>query len=573
MASLSFMKMCRFAKILKPLMMIILFVITNCIYAQSYHSSSKKAIKHFEKARQEFLCEKYESAMSSVNKALRCDDKFTDAYLLKAELCLELKEDSLAIESYENVFKIDSVSFPKSSIALAKLYSKCFQFDKAIGLLDWYLTLDNQKESLRKLAEHQLSVMTFQKSLVENPVNYNPENIGDVNTNADEYVNQYYVNEDKIIFTKRYKSDLQENPYLEENVFITMKYDSLWSLPELLFDNLNDIGAANISADGDEIYFSASGWENGSGSCDIYYVKFKNGRWSNPINLKTVNTSGWESQPCVSRDGKELYFVRRNKKTGTSDIYVSRRNDKGEWQDADCLSFNVNTDGNEMAPFIHYDGRTLYFSSDTRFGMGGYDLFMSQRDDNGEWKESVNLGYPLNTYGDEINLVVLNDATKAYMSALRNEGYGGYDIYEFYLDEKFRPQYVGVEKPSVEEYYADALEKYNSVVLRNIYFAFDSADLRSDSEDGINAVYDFLRLNPDKSVLLEGHTDNVGSEEYNLALSKKRAESVKSALINKGISADRIKTKGCGFSQPLSTNNFDDELKTLNRRVSMSLID
>ena len=86
-------------------------------------------------------------------------------------------------------------------------------------------------------------------------------------------------------------------------------------------------------------------------------------------------------------------------------------------------------------------------------------------------------------------------------------------------------------------------------------------------------MYDFLRLNPDKNILLEGHTDDVGSEDYNLVLSKKRAESVKSALINKGVSADRIKTKGCGSSQPLSTNNFDDELKTLNRRVSMSLID
>ena len=554
-------------------MMTVFFVVANCIYAQSYHSSSKKAIKHFEKSRQEFLNENYESAMSSVNKALRCDDKFTDAYLLKAELYLELKEDSLAIESYENVFKIDSMSFPKSSISLAKLYSKGFQFDKAIDLLNWYLALDNQRETLRKLAEQQLSVISFQKSLVENPVDYNPENIGGVNTRSDEYVNQYYVNEDKIIFTKRYKSDLEENPYLEENVFVTMKYDSLWSLPELLFDNLNDIGAANISADGDEIYFSASGWENGLGSCDIYYVRFKNGRWSEPINLKSVNTSGWESQPCVSRDGKELYFVRRNKKTGTSDIYVSKRDAEGKWQSADCLGFNVNTEGNEMAPFIHYDGRTLYFSSDTRLGMGGYDLFMSQRDDNGEWKESVNLGYPLNTYGDEINLVVLNDASKVYMFALRKEGNGGYDIYEFDLDEKFRPQYVEIERPSVEEYYADALEKHNSVVLKNIYFDFDSADLREDSEGGINAVYDFLRLNPDKNILLEGHTDDVGSEDYNLVLSKKRAESVKSALINKGISADRIKTKGCGSSQPLSTNNFDDELKTLNRRVSMSLID
>ena len=562
-----------FAKILKPLMMTIVFVVTNCIYAQSNYSSSKKAIKYFEKARQEFFNENYPAAISDVEKALQIDDEFTDAYLLKAEIYLEMKEDSLAMESYENIFEIDSLSFPKSSISLSKLYSKYFKFDESVKLLNWYLALDNQNETLRKLAEQQLIVTNYRKSLVENPVDYNPENIGAVNTKADEYINQYYINEDKIVFTRRYETDSSDDIYFEENVFVTMKYDSHWSLPELLLDNINDIGAANISADGNEVYFSGCGWETGFGSCDIYYVQFKNGEWSGPINLKSVNTSGWETQPCVSHDGKELYFVRRNNKTGTSDIYVSRRDEKGEWQNAECLDFNVNTTGNEMAPFIHYDGKTLYFSSDTRLGMGGFDLFMSQRDENGEWQDAVNLGYPLNTSGDEINLVVLDDATKAYMSALRNGGFGGYDIYEFDLDEKFRPQSIKVEKPSVEEYYADALEKQESVVLRNIYFKFDSAELGDDSEDGINEIYNFLRSNPDKNILIEGHTDDIGSEEYNLQLSNKRAESVKSALIDKGISADRIKTKGCGASQPLSTNNFDDELKTLNRRVSMSLID
>ena len=71
----------------------------------------------------------------------------------------------------------------------------------------------------------------------------------------------------------------------------------------------------------------------------------------------------------------------------------------------------------------------------------------------------------------------------------------------------------------------------------------------------------------------EGTTDDIGGEEYNLRLSERRAESVKYALINKGVSSERIKTKGCGYSQPLPTNNFDDELKTLSRRVSMSLLD
>lgn len=571
-ASLLFTDMNCLAKLLKPLLMtIIMLVLGNCVYAQSYNTSSKKAIKYFEKAHQEFVAENYEEVMANVNKALQIDGDFTDALLLKAELCLELNDDFQAMKSYEDIFQIDSMVFPKSSISLSKLYSKHFRFEKSIKLLNWYLSLDNQSEALRKLAEMELCIVNFRKSLVENPVDYNPENIGDINTDADEYINQYYVNEDKIIFTKRYKSDCIDS-YLEENVFVTTKHDSTWLMPEFLLGAYMDVGAANISADGNEIYFSGCGWENGAGSCDIYYVRFYGGKWSQPINLKSVNTSSWESQPCLSRDGKELYFVRRNKKMGTSDIYVSKRDDDGIWQNANRL-LNVNTDGNEMAPFIHYDGKTLYFSSDTHWGMGGYDLFMSQRDVNGEWTKPVNLGYPLNTYGDEINIVVLNDAEKAYMSAFRDDGFGGYDIYKFTLDEKFRPELIEVKKTSVEDYYADALEKQGSVVLKNIYFDFDSAELRYDSEDGVNAVYNYLMLNPYKNILIEGYTDDVGSEEYNLRLSEKRAESVKNALINKGISAERIKTKGCGYSQPLTTNNFDDELKTLSRRVSMSLID
>ena len=564
------MDMNRFAKMLKPLIMTMFVVIMNCVYAQSHNSSSKKAIKSFEKARQEFLNKNYDEALTNIDKALQIDDKFTDAHLLKAEICMELNNDSMAMLSYENIFQIDSMSFPKSSIALSKLYSKCFQFDKSIKLLEWYLSLDNQSDNLRKLAERQLCLAYFRKSLVENPVDYNPRNIGsDVNTLDDEYVNQYYVNDGKMIFTKRYKT----KNYFEENVFVATKYDTLWSVPQALFTSYNDIGAANVSADGTEIYFSGCGWENACGGCDIYYVKLKNGRWSHPINIKSINTSEWESQPCLSYDGKELFFVRRNKKTGTSDIYVSRRNENGDWSEAYRLDDNINTEGNEMAPFIHYDGRTLYFSSDAHLGMGGYDLFVSRRNGNNEWTDPVNLGYPLNSFGDEINLVVSNDAVKAFVSSKRSEGFGGYDIYEFDLDEDFRPEIIEIEKKSVEDYYADALEKQGSVVLKNIYFDFDSAELRSDSEDGINAVYDFLVLNPDKNILIEGHTDDIGSEEYNLKLSEKRAESVKKALINKGISSERIKTKGCGYSQPLPTNNFDDELKTLSRRVSMSLLD
>ena len=563
--------MSRFVQILQYfLMMAFVLLSSGYVSAQSYHTSSKKAIKYFQTALENFFGNKPE-ALEYVNKSLQYDDKFVDAILLKAELCLELNQDSLATDSFERLLKIDSMAFPKSAISLSKLYTKHFRFDESESLLNWYLSLDGQKESLREIAERQLIQTNYCKSLVNNPVDYNPKNIGDaVNTSADEYVNQFYVNENKLIFTKRYKSVSENNPFLEENVFETTMYDSVWSIPAIVFGDVDDIGAANISDDGNEIYFAGNNWTDGMGSCDIYYVEFKKGRWSLPKNIKSINTSNWESQPCVSRDGKELYFVRRDRKLGTSDIYVSMRGDDGAWLKPNKLDSNINTSGNEMAPFIHHDGVTLYFSSDGHLGMGGYDLFMSRRDNNAQWMKSENLGYPLNTAGDEINIVVSNDATKAYMSALREEGYGAYDIYAFDLDEKFRPDAIEIDSKTDEEYYAENLEKQDFVVLKHIYFKFDSADLTDSSDEGVDAVYNFLISNPEKNILLEGHTDDVGNEEYNVSLSERRAGSVKKALVDKGISECRIKTKGHGSSRPLFLGS--DEQKAMNRRVEMRLL-
>ena len=113
-----------------------------------------------------------------------------------------------------------------------------------------------------------------------------------------------------------------------------------------------------------------------------------------------------------------------------------------------------------------------------------------------------------------------------------------------------------------------ALGKMEDVTLRNIYFEFDSAELTAESEDGINEIYDFLVKFHDVKIELIGHTDDMGDESYNQLLSERRARSVAEALVNKGISEGRIKTKGCGSTQPLFPNNFD-ELRDLNRRVSM----
>ena len=499
---------------------------------------------------------------------MKYDENYLDALLLKAELCKDMSYDSLALITYNRIFAIDSMAYPKSAISMSKLHMKYLRYDESMVLLNWFMSLPDQKESVRKIAEQELSLARFRKELVGNPVDYNPKNIGNiVNTSDDQYINQYYPAENKIVFTD-FHAD--EN-FVSENVYVSYLVGSFWTIPNLLLEDITarDIGAANISSDGNEIYFSTSSLPDAYGSCDIYYITFSEGRWSAPRNINSINTSNWESQPCVSADGKELYFVRGNKKLGTTDLFVSYRDDNGSWSKAERLGPKINTDGNERSPFIHHDGKTLYFSSDKHPGMGGYDLFVSRRDANGEWSDPVNLGFPLNSPDDEMNLVVSNDAVKAFISSRRTGGGGGFDIYEFELDDKFRPEVIEIEMVLEEDYYADAMEKGKDVTLRNIYFEFDSDALTPESEEGVNEIYEFLLEYPEVKIELVGHTDDVGSESYNQILSERRALSVARALIEKGVSAERIKTKGRGSTQPLFPNNFDDELRDLNRRVSM----
>ncbi len=546
--------------------LILLLLLPLSTFAQHYNTDSKKAVRFFETALEHYENDRLETALSSVNKALSVDDTFLDAILLKAEISSSMNDDSIAVFSYERLLSLDSTSFPRASLPLSRLYLKKSRYDDAMRLAQWFLSLESQNENLRVVADNLAETASFRKEATAHPVNFNPINIGEfVNTAADEYVNHLSLDGSNILFTKHV-----EDTVVTELLFMSRCVDGIWLPAETFLSGYayyGDMGGVSMSEDGNVIYFSGCGWDEGRGSCDIYMSERCDSGWSKPVNETAVNTRGWESQPCLSSDGRELYFTRRSTVNGKSDIYVAVLQDNGRWGTPNKLNDSINTEGNEMAPFLHADGKTLYFSSDGHVGMGGYDIFVSRRDSTGEWGVARNLGYPLNTEDDEINFVVASDARRAFISSRRQQGYGGYDIYAFEIDEDLSPEPIPIDT-TVENYYKTAIAKGENAILQNIYFDFDSAEIDTSSSAGIDAIVRFMESEPEMRIVIIGHTDNIGDEAYNLSLSERRAAAVRDALIQKSMELQRMEVMGKGSSAPLLPNDTEQH-RALNRRIEI----
>ncbi|HEY9114575.1 MAG TPA: OmpA family protein, partial [Bacteroidales bacterium] len=343
---------------------------------------------------------------------------------------------------------------------------------------------------------------------------------------------------------------------------------------------------------------------------------------------------------------RKIYFAsKRAGGKGGSDIWMTVRLASGKWSRPINLGDSINTPGDEMAPVIHADGQTLYFSSNGHLGLGGYDLFVSKQDRAGRWKKAENLGYPINSNADDINVFLSIDGQTGWISSNRKGGKGGFDIYSFPTYKAMQPQAVfyvkgivsdletgkklaakveisnlltGMLEDSVssdpvngefllilhpgtdyafniskkgylfysenfnlnattsensvsKEFKLSPIQSGNSLVLNNIFFDFNSSVLKPSSYNELNKLAEMLLANKDLKIIIEGHTDNIGSEEYNKQLSAERAKSVYEYLVSNGIEASRMKYEGFGATMPVDTNETEKG-RTKNRRTEVVVL-
>ena len=422
-------------------------VVAEVSFAQ-HGSINKKALKWYNRAQEEYKNKEYKKALQLLEQATKKEPQFIEGWLLKADVLTTTGNRSQAIEAYRRALKIDSVFFPPAWYLMGNLLMEEGDYPQAARAFQAVINNNRFSPALKLKAKKQLRWVHESIKLTKNPVPVTIKKINSsVNSPDDEFVNYVNATINKLIFTRKTKLPPSKNTMAayREQFFESIKHDTLWQKPVILdlpWAKGRNVGAMSISADGKEIYFTGCRWPDGVGRCDLYKAHKKFNRWQFPANLgKTVNSTAWESQPFVSADGRYLLFSStRPGGFGGSDIWMSVKLKNNQWSPPFNMGDSINTPGNEMAPFLYADNKTLIFSSDGYPGMGHQDLFITRKNKAGIWSKAENAGYPVNTKYNEINLIYSLDGKHAWISSNRENN--NYDIYELTVYDKIKPDKI-----------------------------------------------------------------------------------------------------------------------------------
>jgi outer membrane protein OmpA-like peptidoglycan-associated protein/tetratricopeptide (TPR) repeat protein len=638
----------------------------NSLFSQSTHDcpdyKGKKADKIYDNALKSYLQRDFSEAIRSLNQVIGIEPEYVDAYFVLGLIYIEDSRMNLktARKHFSRVielcpgydvyayYHLARIAYGASEYADAHRYVTRFLEDVDL------IRSDEDYEEAVQLLEYS----AFFDEMLSNPVPFDPKPVQGISTPMDEYLPIISPDNDMALFTRKIKipprrDDLTPQVRYRERFIFSRRNGPHFEEGDLMpfpFNQHDNEGGATLTIDNKTLYYTLCKYLDNRTyyNCDICYSEFRNGTWTEiqGISDRVNQPDSWESQPTITSDGQTLYFVSdRDGGYGGYDIYKTEKDEHGHWGYPVNMGPKINTSGNEKSPFIHTDSQTLYFSSDGHMGLGGYDIFFTKHNEDGSWSDPENIGYPINSYEDDVGFFVSTDGHYGYFASNKFDGIGGWDLYYFDLYEEARPEKVLFVKGKIEEeddsglketrvelkntetkevtsipvdtitgeyvaavvfredhiltvkrkgyvqesnYISQIDPRYSSPAkltvslkpveigesyrLNDIYFDFNSFELGRESKIVIEEFADFLFDNPSMKVSIEGHTDNIGNEGFNLILSEKRAKSVYDHLISQGISTGQIDYRGFGQSKPIASN-ATDEGRAMNRRTEFVIIE
>lgn len=439
----------------KSLVLLLLSFSLAQIFAQgiTYDHAKRKAKDLFDEGNNAYAFAKVTTAETALNEAIKEEPRFVDAYwvlgLVELEYTEKYKEAALA---FEKVKQLKSDFSPKLDYNIGMAYFYAGDYAKAKAALTEAKTKGTTSQVDQNSIDNLIKSCDYAVEAVKSPRKFQPMSLGDgVNTPDDEYMPTVTADERYIYFTRLEHMGRAA----DENIWMSEQLNSKWG-PAALVDRPISTdeyieGATCISQSGKYLFFTSSRRPDSEGDCDIYFTKRLGDTWDRPNHMNIrINKPGKDTQPCISADGRSLFFVsNRPGGKGSLDIWVSYLQDDYSWSEPQNLGSEINTQFNEERPFIHPDGKTLYFSSDGHPGFGKLDFFVSRKDVNGHWSKPENLGYPINSNGDELGIAIAADGKTAYFASERVGGAGGLDLYKFEMDAVNKPEYVTYFKGKV----------------------------------------------------------------------------------------------------------------------------
>lgn len=530
---------------------------------------------------------------------------------------------------------------------LAHAYHVIERLDDAIRVYNDYLNKLRVEDYLMvDFIDQQIKACEIAKKLRKEPIKYRKIQL---NKN----INQYSFN-----FSPAISGDGTSMVYTSKlggtnHIFMSKKFSDDWGDPEDISSQLDlrgDCISSSLSYDATKLYIVVQD----QFQSNIYESELVNGKWSKIRKLgRSINTKYWESGGALSPDGKTFYFSSNRKDGyGELDIYISELDEKGKWGSARNLGPEINSPFHDDSPIPGIDGNTLYFSSQGHYNMGGFDLFVSTRNDAGKWSLPINLGFPINSTDDDLSIAPLGTGDIMCYSPFIMEEHARQEISFLALDVKGTqgpttisghistddnfPELAGgfikvVEASSGDtvkiievdaetgEYTIAMLEGNYSFVfsgdgyelserqvvipgnlsvpeinlnqelkanmdgeddyllIKNILFDFNESALNNDAKIELERIIDIMEQHSELEFEIEGHTDAIGSAEYNLELSNKRARSVLNYLIKRGLERSRFRTKGFGEIVAVAVNDDEEgkdnpDARRLNRRVEFKVL-
>lgn len=366
-----------------------------------------------------------------------------------------LKKAIVSVSKSFDIYSANEKSAPVDAIYyLATSYHALEQIDNAKKEYNSFIEKTDKKSDLIPEAKLRLQQCDIAAKLIGEPnKGVAVQNVGNiVNSTFPEYSAVVALDGSALFYTSRkpWGGDTSQ-PYFDrksylytEDIYVSyIDENEQWQKPERISFCNPESNEATVAVNAAERRIYTYKDETGNG--DIYYSDFSGNKFNSAkiFDVKDVNTSSWEPHLMISSDGKTMYFVsNRPGGYGGRDIYEMKRQSNGSWGEPKNMGPTINSAYDEDSPFVSVDGKYLYYSTNGPKSMGGFDILYSRKTGEDQWSESVNIGYPINSCGDDLYYTTTVDGYLGFFTSFRQDGLGEKDIYQVVNN------YLGVENIS-----------------------------------------------------------------------------------------------------------------------------